>query len=378
MRPQRRRAEPCLTARAIRARQGAETDVYLMFLSGRDLLRIADISRLNRQDLELKGFQRGEIKRHIAEIVEYLDAGPSLFPNAVILAISGEARFKESRGPIPAGASATTTAGVLSLPLRDAGTRIAWIVDGQQRATALARTANGDIAVPVVAFVSDDIAVHRQQFILVNKAKPLPSGLIDELLPEVPIELPKSLSARKLPSIICNALNTSTDSPFEGIIKRESDPAAARSYISDTAVMKMISESLKSPSGLLAQYKKPDGEIDASGMVEALCAFWSHVRQTFGTEWSLPPSKSRLTHAAGIAAMGALMDQISVRAEVQRDPQREIADSLSRLAVHCRWTSGTWEGIGVGWQEIQNTPQDIKKLTNWLTRLDRELARGRK
>lgn len=378
MRTSRRKPEASLSARALRSRQGQAGEIYLMFLAGHDLLRIADISRLTRQDQELKGFQRGEIRKHIAEIVEYLDAGPSFFPNAIILAISGEARFKESRGPIPAGASATTTAGVLSLPLRELGSRVAWIVDGQQRASALAKTANGEIAVPVVAFVSDDLAVHRQQFILVNKARPLPSSLIDELLPEVPLELPKTLGARKLPSIVCNALNSSPESPFRGIIRRDSDPAGSKAYISDSAVMKMIAGSLKSPSGLLAQYKKPDGQVDASGMLEVLCAFWNHVRQTFGEEWALPPAKSRLTHAAGIIAMGALMDQISVRAEVQRDPQREIAESLARLAKHCRWTSGTWEGLGADWQEIQNTPQDIKKLTSWLTRLDRELARGRK
>lgn len=349
-----------------------------MFLAGRDLLKVADISRLNRQDQELKGFQRGEIKKHIDEIVEYLNSGPSFFPNAIILAISDEVRFKESRGPVPAGASAETTAGVLSLPLREAGARVAWIVDGQQRASALSKTSNGDIAVPVVAFVSHDLAVHRQQFILVNKARPLPSSLIDELLPEVPLDLPRSLSARKLPSVICNALNASNDSPFKGLIKRESDPAGSRAYISDTGVMKMISESLKSPSGLLAQFKKPDGHTDATGMVDALCAFWNQVRQTFPEEWSKAPAKSRLTHTAGIIAMGALMDQISVRAEAQRDPQREVAESLARLAPHCCWTSGTWEGLGADWQEIQNTPQDIKKLTNWLTRLDRDLARGRK
>lgn len=378
MRLQRQKTEPCLSARALRSRQGPTGELYLMFVAGRDILRIADISRLHRHDQALKGFQRGEIKKHIGEIVAYLDSGPSFFPNAIILAISGDARFKESRGPTPAGAPGNVTAGVLSIPLREAGSRVAWIVDGQQRAAALAKTINGDMTVPVVAFVSHDLAVHRQQFILVNKARPLPSSLIDELLPEVPLELPRSLSARKLPSIICNALNAAPNSPFQGLIKRESDSPGSKAYISDTSVMKMISESLKSPVGLLAQFKRSDGDVDAAGMVEALCSFWNHVQQTFPAEWALPPAKSRLTHAAGILALGALMDQISVRAEVQRDPQREIADSLTRLAPHCRWTSGTWEGIQTNWQEVQNTPQDIKKLTNWLTRLDRDLARGRK
>lgn len=378
MKAKKKPLEPLLTTRALRSRQGPGGELFLMFIAGKDVLRIADISRLHRQEQSLRGFQRGEIKKHIQEIVDYLDSDPSLFPNAIILAVSGEARFKESRGPAPAGATSDVTAGVLSLPLREAGSRVAWIVDGQQRAAALARTINGDIPVPVVAFVSDELSVHRQQFILVNKARPLPTSLIDELLPEVSLDLPKSLSARKLPSTICNALNASPNSPFRGIIKRDSDAVGSAGYISDASVMKMIAESLRSPLGLLAQFKKLDGEVDASGMLEAICAFWRQVQQTFPNEWALPPAKSRLTHAAGILAMGALMDQISVRAEGRNDPQREIAESLARLAPHCRWTSGEWEELRVNWREIQNTPQDIKKLTNWLTRLDRDLARGRR
>ena len=45
------------------------------------------------------------------------------------------------------------------------------------------------------------LIVQREQFILVNKAKPLPTRLINELLPETGgIVLPRDLSARKVPS----------------------------------------------------------------------------------------------------------------------------------------------------------------------------------
>ena len=39
---------------------------------------------------------------------------------------------------------------------------------------ALAQATSQNIAVPVVAFISDNLDVQREQFILVNKAKPLP------------------------------------------------------------------------------------------------------------------------------------------------------------------------------------------------------------
>ena len=58
-----------------------------------------------------------------------------------------------------------------------------WIVDGQQR-TAAIRDANVDrFPIPVTAFITDSQEEQRQQFILVNSAKPLPKSLIYELLP---------------------------------------------------------------------------------------------------------------------------------------------------------------------------------------------------
>lgn len=44
-----------------------------------------------------------------------------------------------------------------------------------------------------------------------NKAKPLPTRLINELLPEVDVLLPRDLASRKLPSELCNVLNRILD-----------------------------------------------------------------------------------------------------------------------------------------------------------------------
>jgi hypothetical protein len=93
-------------------------------------------------------------------------------------------RFKQSRGPRPPGLATTTQTGLLSIPLRDKGRRVGWIVDGRQRSLALARSKNSPLAVPAVAFVSDNPQTNREQFILINKARPLRKSLINELLPE--------------------------------------------------------------------------------------------------------------------------------------------------------------------------------------------------
>ena len=52
-----------------------------------------------------------------------------------------------------------------------------------------------------------------------------------------------------------------------------------------------------------------------------------------------------------------------------------MRNSLKRLAPYCRWTHGAWEQLQWRWNEVQSTGQSISKLTDYLVRLDRELAR---
>ena len=194
-----------IIVRALRTNQGNGIEVFAFFIYGSDITRIADISRITRDDGdELKGFQRSEIKNHVKSITEYLNTKNALFPNSIILALGNEVEFRQSRGPIPTNLMDIAQSGNLSIPVRPEGRRVAWIVDGQQRSLALAKAANSRIPVPVVAFISPDIETQREQFILVNKAKPLPTRLINELLPEVDALLPRDLASRKLPSELCN------------------------------------------------------------------------------------------------------------------------------------------------------------------------------
>jgi hypothetical protein len=111
-------------------------------------------------------------------------------------------------------------------------------------------------------------------------------------------------------------------------------------------------------------------------MLNVLLQFWAVVKETFSEAWGKPATQSRLMHAAGIQAMGALMDQVMVRADSAGNPTAEIAASLKRLAPHCRWTGGTWDDLGWKWNEIQVSPQHISRLSEHLLILDRKLARG--
>lgn len=357
--------------RALHTTQGDGLDVYAFFIKGGDIVEVADITRVGRDDSDsLRGFQRPEIRNHVRGIIDYLNQGNVLFPNAIILALSPSVHFAASRGSKPTGDEGISQSGTLTIPIYSEGERVAWIVDGQQRSLALAQVKNRDIAVPVIGFVSDSLIVQREQFILVNKAKPLPTRLINELLPETgSIVLPRDLSARKVPSEICSLLNRDPQSPFYQLIKRPSDGSESKGVITDTSVITMIRNSINNPLGALAPFKSNAKEhADIPSMYGLLVKYWSAVRSTFPEAWGKDSRHSRLMHSAGIIAMGVLMDKIYARLGGADDDTNQVQRELERLAPECRWTKGTWESIGVGWNEIQSIPRDIKRLQDALVR----------
>lgn len=369
-------AKSPIVLRAIRTQQSGAFDLYAFFIAAADVLEIADISRIKREGDELEGFQRKEIRAHVKSIVEFLDSGPVLFPNAIILAMSRNVTFEPSRGPTPTGLSDVGRSGTLTIPRGREGERAAWIVDGQQRSIALSRTQNSSLPVPVIAFISPDIKTQREQFILVNKSKPLEARLINELLPEVGVLLPKDLSEKLVPSELCSLLNTRRDSPFFGLIKRAS--SGPNGVISDQALLKSLQQNLRPAYGGLATFRTSDG-IDADKIFETIVRYWTTVRATFPQAWAKDPTQSRLMHSAGIQSMSALMDTLMLRTEMLPDPWSEIRVSLERLAPFCAWTEGHWPSeLGLAWNEVQGTPQHIKKLTQFLISKDRELARAAK
>jgi DGQHR domain-containing protein len=360
-----------LVVRALHTTQGEGLDVYAFFIKGGDIVRVADISRIERDAAdELKGFQRPEIRQHVKGIVDYLNQGDVLFPNAIILALAPDVKFAASRGSKPAGDARVSESGTLTLPIYEEGRRVAWIVDGQQRSIALSQAQHKGLAVPVIGFVSDRLSVQREQFILVNKAKPLPTRLINELLPETAtFVLPRDLVARKVPAELVRTLNQDPASPFFRLVKRASDRGASEAVVTDTALLSLIKSSLSNPLGALAPFKAVgrEGGGDVAGMYRILKTYWSAVKAVFPDAWGKDPKQSRLMHSAGLMAMGLLMDAIYARLP----PNSEVAAvqrEIEKVAPSCRWTKGTWEALGLAWNEVQNTAPHVKKLQDTLVR----------
>ena len=362
-----------LEVRTLRVTQTKSTPVYSFFLPAKDLLRVADISRIKRDDGgTLLGYQRGEVQRHVNEIVDYLNSRDVLFPNAIILAMSSEVRFRRSRGP-NIGAK-TCQAGALTIPFEVSGQKPAWIVDGQQRTMALMKSNRHDLLVPVTAFISDDFEVHRSQFLLINKVKPLPNGLINELLPAVNTVLPPSLARNKIPSAICDLLNKDPESPFQNLIIRQTTDRKKHptTVIADNSLIQVVRGSLNSVHGSLYQYRNvATDEIDVASVRKSLNLYWSEVRHTFPEAWGKDPKKSRLMGGVGIKAMGILMDRVMATVHINtKTAPKTIREALAPLKGRCAWTDGTWELLNdMPWNHLQNTPSHVKLLSNLLIRV---------
>jgi len=342
-------------------------------LTASEVLQVADISRVSRNDLgDLIGYQRPEVRNHIQEITEYLDGDKPLFPNPIIMALPSTVRFTCSRGPNVSDGIAASGTVEIPLPVGRGSLKPGWIVDGQQRAYALATARRQDFPVPVNAFVADSVDIQRDQFLRINNTKPLPRGLVTELLPKISTPLPPRLSVRQIPSALCDLLNSSDESPFCGLIRRPSagKERSRTAVITDTSLIQALQESLTSPSGCLFPYRNlSSGETDFPGMWAALVLYWGAVRDTFPQAWGRPPGQSRLMHGAGIRAMGRLMDRIMASIDARQSGAAEqVGADLALVAPYCHWTEGRWEGLDLRWNEIQNVPRHIHELSSFLMR----------
>lgn len=355
---------------ALQIRQGQQT-IYTFGIDGKRVHEFATVSRVHRDsDAELAGYQRPEVLSHIKAIRRYLESDGAMLPNAIVLAFDDRVTFE----PFSAGGSVDyVTMGELVIPIDETlpeDQKPAWLVDGQQRSAAIRDAALDEFAVAAVGFIADGEAEQRSQFILVNNTKPLPKGLIHELLPDTKGHLPTAYARKQLPAQVLARLNFGERNERQPFAGRISTPTMAGGYIKDNSVLKMIENSLY--EGALYQYRNPDdGTGDVASMVAHLNYFWSIVMKTFSQAWELQPTKSRLTHGAGIQAMGYVMDSLTDGAKLTDLYDLGITTHLASLREHCAWTSGTWD-FGPEqtrrWNGIQNTPNDIRLLTNHLLR----------
>jgi DGQHR domain-containing protein len=362
---------------ALAIQQSPGRILYSFAVDGKKLHSFAAVSRVRRGDgHELDGYQRAESLAHIRTIRKYLESADAMLPNALVVAFDSRARFVATRG---SRKSDEVRAGQLVIPVTEGAhehEKPGWIVDGQQRSAAIRDAEVDRFPVCVTAFITDSVAEQRSQFILVNSTKPLPKGLIHELLPATPEEaLPIELLKKRFPAYLLDRLNYDPDSPLHQRIRTPTTPGGT---IKDNSVLKMISMSIH--DGALYHYFDPNtGTGDAEAMLTMLKRYWSAVADVFADAWDQSPRRSRLVHGVGIMSLGCLMDEISYELRDEGIPtSRLFAQHLLPITEFCKWTEGIWnlaKDDQRRWNELQNTPRDMKALSDYLLKLYRRSVR---
>jgi DGQHR domain-containing protein len=337
-------------------------------VDGKQLPEFTTVSRVKREDGELDGYQRPEVLAHVGAIRSYVESASPMIPNAIVVAFDERVRFEAETDPRTS--SRLSHPGHLVIPVDPSlpdEDKPGWIVDGQQRCAAVREADVDAFPMCVTAFIAASEGEQRAQFILVNSTKPLPKGLIYELLPSTEGPLPPALVRKRFPSLVLERLNFDEDSPFFQLIRT---PTSPEGIIKDNSILRMLESSLT--DGCLYYHRDPEtGGGDIEEMLILLKDFWRAVEKVFEDAWGEPPRRSRLMHGVGIASLGFVMDAITDRyvADGQWPIEADFVADLEPLRDVCSWTTGSWT-FGPDstrrWNELQNTTKDIRLLTNFL------------
>ncbi|MFB6904994.1 MULTISPECIES: DGQHR domain-containing protein DpdB [Streptomyces] len=352
---------------ALKVLQGTK-EIYCFAVDGKKLHDFAAVSRIRRDGRKrLQGYQRPEVLSHIRSIRRYIESEGAMLPNALVLAFDERVRFEPA---VRGGEVKYSIPGELIIPVDESladEDKPAWLVDGQQRSAAIRDADLHEFPVAAVGFIASGQEEQRSQFILVNSTKPLPKGLVYELLPETTGQLPRSYARRQLAARLMVHLNMG-DGPFSG---RVSSPTSPTGNIKDNSVLKMLEHSIY--EGALFQYRNAaDGTGDEERMLAHLLAFWQPVESIFRDAWNKPPKESRLTHGVGIQAMGFVMDRLTADVPVEKVNWDQVRSTLRGLEEHVAWTSGSWtlpDGQERKWNSLQNTSGDVRLVSSYLQAL---------
>jgi len=344
---------------ALLPHQGVQHTVLAFCARASDVLRFAAIDRIGRnEDGSLRGFQRPQVANHIREIRQYLTNDDAILPNSVVVAFTTEVGVKIE--PFGEGLAR------VHIPLAD--TPLGFVVDGQQRLTALSDLPDKPFDVLVSVLICQGAEELRKQFILINNTRALPKTLIYELLPAVE-GLPARLSSRSLAASLVERLNYDEDSSLHGQIKQHTNPTG---FLQDTVIQKIIMTSLE--NGAMRGILNENEGFERCFLL--VSNFFRAVQQVLPEAWfGHNPRTSRLVHSAGIVGMSYVMEYLY--ATDQAFQVEDFIPGLRLLEGRTAWTSGTWafDGEAMKWNSIQFVPKHYRALSNYLVGVIRRKRR---
>lgn len=354
--------------RAIKHIQG-DREIFSLSVQGNEILDIASIDRIRRDDKGvLIGYQRIEISKHINEISEYMNRADAILPNAIVVCFDDVVKFEEIADGM----------GYLIIPDNN---EHGWIVDGQQRATALYKAdglKNKTFNVTVNAFISSNAQVQREQFMLVNNSKPLPKTLLNELMPNTVTALPKAMEEKRLPNLIVQELNRNEHSIFFNRIKTHTCPDG---YIAENSLLQGIKASLS--DGFMFYYSANAvtgrKEHDVDSIISITNTYFTAVAELWSEDFNSKPKDTRLTHGVGLDALFTLLSFIEAR--INRNLLDYTKEDFKKILeeLNINWKKMLLpvdDDTKINIMSLQNNSKDKHFFSNWINSTFREKAQN--
>lgn len=263
--------------------------------------------------------QRRENLAHIRSIQSYIGASPdNVIPTAVTVALdAGRFNLKPSPGGLTKPCVRMDAQLEVSAPAGDKeDEKPGFVIDGQHRLIALSKLQDDSrlLVTAILGASSLDRALH---FVVINnKAKRVPSDLVQGIVAELPPVEQTSIKQRLVavgltlgtyPSAL-EVLGVHKDSPFVGIIDWD---------INRTGVRRVRPPALEnSLRAILANLRAPE-KLDIDDAVDLCSAMWRGVRDSWTDRkvgWA--SEQSRLLDKASIVAVTEfLIERMNIKIE---------------------------------------------------------------
>ena len=314
---------------------GQGSRMRLEWMTAAEVMALAEIDRATRDaDGRLTGFQRQPVRSHVADIASALRAPGARLPSPVTV------------GLVPGDATGK-----------------AKVLDGQQRLLACIAAGHRE-PIPVILSEFDSHQELREAFVAINNARPLPPGLVAEILSRTE-PLPPRLGDETLARLLAESLNYEPRSPIRGLVRQQTNPGGT---LRDTALVRGLRHSLA--HGMLSGLKGQREQVMSHGL-SACMAFYGAVRDAWSCSFDgHTPETSRLVHSAGTVAALHAMDVIHARAG--SCAEEDFCAPLLAISHRCSWTSGAWDfgsGNVLPWNAVQAVPSHYASLSLHLERL---------
>lgn len=272
---------------AIPVSQGGAT-FYLFAISAKTLLEIAYTSE--RTQYNKTGIQRGLRPDRLREIGRFLTSNgssPALLPNAIIVSLSSDSRFRDGR---------------LHICKRTAGE--AFVIDGQHRLWAFGREYSGekDLTVVVSAFLDLDNSRKASIFRSINgNQRKINPSLVYDLIPMLRESEPVAFEDKRCQELVA-FLNAAPDSPWR-----------------DRIAMVGTGDRIISQSSFITALKKlfKKGHLFASTdrdffeermQEELLIGYFRSIYQSYSAQWD--NKEFFLCKYVGVSALLNLLERI--------------------------------------------------------------------